>query len=291
MCILHHDLSCPLRTINPLTTRISVLSIALSLFPSPFNLVYSLYQFHNPDTHRSGKLPIAINFQARPTCTPRYEWGENLRGFRIRPQQWYISLLCLICWCWTLTGQVVVVNLPSRAYDERLTYTDEYDVQPLEFITVTGASTDRPDRNVSRIVRSQAMRNYVWRQNHPTLTDEMAAAAAVPLKEKPQRKFEGKFRVGSRSRKKRTSAKAKRSIVGSKTGNRDLVLEAQTRWLIRQSLMPDKSLLMRGGSYADPFDAFAFPLGPESEKFIFYCECSAKYFHSHFISLLQWSRC
>ncbi|KAL7941150.1 hypothetical protein V8C42DRAFT_197485 [Trichoderma barbatum] len=167
-----------------------------------------------------------------------------------------------------------VVNIPSRPHDERFTYTDEFDVQPLEFITVTGSSADRPDRNVSRIVRSQAMRNYVWRQNHPTLTDEMAAAAAVPMKEKPQRIFEGKFRVGSRSRKQRKPSKANRPTTGSKKSmGQDSTNEvnlSNTYWLIRQSLMPDKNLLMRGGAFADPFDSFQFPLGPESEKFIFY---------------------
>ncbi|KAF3070019.1 hypothetical protein CFAM422_006763 [Trichoderma lentiforme] len=168
----------------------------------------------------------------------------------------------------------VVVNLPSRPHDERFTYTDEFDVQPLEFITITGSSTDRPDRNVSRIVRSQAMRNYVWRQNHPTLTDEMAAAAAVPMKEKPQRIFEGKFRVGSKSRKQKKPSKAKRPTIGlDKDRDEDSANEVQlmnTHWLIRQSLMPDKNLLMRGGAFADPYDSFQFPLGPESQKFIFY---------------------
>lgn len=121
------------------------------------------------------------------------------------------------------------------------------------------------------------MRNYVWRQNHPTLTDEMAAAAAVPMKEKPQRIFEGKFRVGSRSRKPKKPSKAKRPSTGSdKDRDSDSTNEVQlmnTHWLIRQSLMPDKNLLMRGGAFADPYDSFQFPLGPESQKFIFYCEC------------------
>ncbi|KAL7785903.1 hypothetical protein V8C37DRAFT_393128 [Trichoderma ceciliae] len=172
----------------------------------------------------------------------------------------------------------VVVNIPSRPYNERFTYTDEYDVQPLEFITVTGASTDGSDKSVSRIVRSQAMRNYVWRQNHPTLTDEMAAAAAVPLKEKPQRKFEGKFRLGSRSRKQKTSGKGKRPApestevleIDKDQDSANEALLSYGRWAIRQSLMPDKNLLMREGANSDPFNAFAFPLGPESQKFIFY---------------------
>ncbi|KAL7931555.1 hypothetical protein V8C35DRAFT_112131 [Trichoderma chlorosporum] len=168
----------------------------------------------------------------------------------------------------------VVVDLPSRPYDERFTYTDEFDVQPLEFITITGSSAERPDRNFSRIVRSQAMRNYVWRQNHPTLTDEKAAAAAVPLQEKPQRIFESKFRIGSRSRKQKKSPKTKSSSSGSKKDkDQDSADDTQlinTHWLIRQSLMPDKNLLMRGGAFADPYDSFQFPLGPESDKFIFY---------------------
>jgi hypothetical protein len=181
-----------------------------------------------------------------------------------------------------LIGDAVVVDLPSRPHDERFTYTDEFDVQPLEFITITGSTTDRPDRNVSRIVRSQAMRNYVWRQNHPTLTDEMAAAAAVPLKEKPQRIFEGKFRVGSRARKQKKPSKAKRPVSAKDKGEDSMneIHLINNYWLLRQSLMPDKNLLMRGGAFADPYDSFQFPLGPESEKFIFYCKCDNLIFYS-----------
>lgn len=129
------------------------------------------------------------------------------------------------------------------------------------------------------------MRNYVWRQNHPTLTDEMAAAAAVPLEEKPQRKFEGKFRLGSRTRKKKTSTKAKRSnateqaAVQSEEDQESSygIISIGGRWPIRDSLMPDKILMMRHGANYDPFNAFLFPLGPESQKLIFYCE---PFFHA-----------
>ncbi|UKZ57308.1 hypothetical protein TrVGV298_011161 [Trichoderma virens] len=100
----------------------------------------------------------------------------------------------------------------------------------------------------------------------------MAAAAAVPLKEKPQRIFEGKFRVGSRARKQKKPSKAKRPV-SAKGKDEDSMNEIHlinNYWLLRQSLMPDKNLLMRGGAFADPYDSFQFPLGPESEKFIFY---------------------
>ncbi|PTB65555.1 hypothetical protein BBK36DRAFT_1169268 [Trichoderma citrinoviride] len=165
----------------------------------------------------------------------------------------------------------VVVNLSSRPHDERRTYTDEYDVQPLEFVTVTGTSTNAPHRDVSRIVRSQAMRDYVWRQNHPALTSKMAAAH---LQEKPQRIFESKFRVGSKARQQKKPAKPRRSIKGPRTNKEcNSASEAQLinrPWLIRQSLMPDKNLLMRGGAFSDPFDSFQFPLGPEGERFLLY---------------------
>ncbi|KAK1246316.1 hypothetical protein MKX08_000118 [Trichoderma sp. CBMAI-0020] len=172
----------------------------------------------------------------------------------------------------------VTFNIPSRPYDQRFTYTDEYDVQPLEFIAVTGTEADERNKNVSRRIRSQAMRNYVWRQNHPTTTDEMAAAAAVPLKVKSQQKYEGKFRIGSRPRKTKKAAKAKLAILGSTTTSQSeqdqesvrKALLRYSKWSIRQSLMPDKNLLMRKGANSDPFNAFSFPMGPESEQFIFY---------------------
>ncbi|UKZ83025.1 hypothetical protein TrVFT333_010826 [Trichoderma virens FT-333] len=80
----------------------------------------------------------------------------------------------------------------------------------------------------------------------------MAAAAAVPLKEKPQRIFEGS------------------SELGKDEDSMNEIHLINNYWLLRQSLMPDKNLLMRGGAFADPYDSFQFPLGPESEKFIFY---------------------
>lgn len=132
---------------------------------------------------------------------------------------------------------------------------------------------------MSKRIRSQAMRNYVWRQNHPTTTDERAAAAAVPLKVKSQQKYEGKFRIGSRPRRTKKSAKAKLAVLESTTTSESeqdqesvkKILLRYSKWSIRQSLMPDKNLLMRKGANSDPFNSFAFPLGPESEKFMFYC--------------------
>jgi hypothetical protein len=182
--------------------------------------------------------------------------------------------------CQPLTGELVTLNIPSRPYDQRFTYTDEYDVQPLEFIAVTGTEADERNKSVSRRIRSQAMRNYVWRQNHPTTTDEMAAAAAVPLKVKSQQKYEGKFRIGSRPRKTKKSAKAKLAILDSTTTSESeqdqesvrRALWRYSKWSIRQSLMPDKNLLMRKGASSDPFNSFSFPMGPESEQFIYYCE-------------------
>ncbi|KAL7920308.1 hypothetical protein ACQKWADRAFT_299085 [Trichoderma austrokoningii] len=172
----------------------------------------------------------------------------------------------------------VTFNIPSRPYDQRFTYTDGYDVQPLEFIAVTGTEAEERKKNMSRRIRSQAMRNYVWRQNHPTTTDEMAAAAAIPLKVKSQQKYESKFRVGSRPRKTRKSTKAKVAILESTTnleseqdqGSVEMTLLFYSKWSIRQSLMPDKNLLMRKGANSDPFNSFSFPMGPESEQFIFY---------------------
>lgn len=191
--------------------------------------------------------------------------------------------ICSTCYslCQALIGELVTFNIPpSRPYDQRFTYTDEYDVQPLEFIAVTGTEADERNKNVSKRIRSQAMRNYVWRQNHPTTTDEMAAAAAVPLKVKSQQKYEGKFRIGSRPRKAKKSAKATLAILDSTTTSeseqdqesvRKAILR-YSKWSIRQSLMPDKNLLMRKGANSDPFNAFSFPMGPESEQYIFYCE-------------------
>lgn len=129
------------------------------------------------------------------------------------------------------------------------------------------------------------MRNYVWRQNHPATTDEMAAAAAVPLKVKSQQKYESKFRIGLRPRKTRKSAKAKLALVESTTTSESeqdqesvkMTLLLYSKWSIRQSLMPDKNLLMRRGANSDPFNSFSFPMGPESEQFIFYCKSTITY--------------
>lgn len=182
--------------------------------------------------------------------------------------------------CQALIRELVTFNILSRPYDQRFTYTDEYDVQPLEFIAVTGTEADERNKNVSKRIRSQAMRNYVWRQNHPTTTDAMAAAAAVPLKVKSQRKYEGKFRIGSRPRRAKRSAKVKLAILESTISSESeqdqesvrKALLRYSKWSIRQSLMPDKNLLMRKGANSDPFNSFSFPMGPESEQIIFYCE-------------------
>lgn len=147
------------------------------------------------------------------------------------------------------------------------------DAPPLQFID-SARLTHRPrhhhQNNVAaadtlRIIRSHAMRDYVWKQNHPSEAGDTATAAnRVPSK---QSQYMGRFRLGSKKRTQHgTGTNTKRSKNTSNAEiNRSSIIAPSAMdlsWLLHSSL----------GIRYNPFDANLLSLEPESEKLILYCK-------------------
>lgn len=135
-----------------------------------------------------------------------------------------------------------------------------------EFVAVSRPSAgSRRNKQISKAVRTQVMRDYVWKKDHASTASAGRPPFSANTPEVSQ--FKGKFRLNVPTRKKggRMTSKTKRG-----DHNHEISLTLLHNGKMRISPGP---LTLLGGKY-DPFDAYGLGLGRESMEVIDYCECN-----------------
>ncbi|KAM0452511.1 hypothetical protein ACHAPV_009546 [Trichoderma viride] len=147
--------------------------------------------------------------------------------------------------------------------------------KPLQFVTVT--STKQKNRkDVSKVVRTQAMRDYFWKQRNPDSSE--AAASDLPM---DPSQYKGRFRLNSPP----NSAKAKgakKDKSRAKKANQLQVTRVQKgrvardrgplldiRFYLNDGLLEKIPPTMLGATL-DPFDSYKVDMKPEAMKLIWY---------------------
>ncbi|KAK5996199.1 hypothetical protein PT974_04628 [Cladobotryum mycophilum] len=155
-----------------------------------------------------------------------------------------------------------------------LATTSDYDIQPLEFVTFSGgASSTKHSKGASKVVRAQAMRNYVWKQNHPSLAHE----TRVGVGDAPQKPshYKGRYKLNQplhTAKKGIKSARQRRQhiITSATTGTSNISDGSGVTFSpLRKNSTSCGPIVLLGGQF-DPLDSFSLHLGPESQELIFY---------------------
>ncbi|KAM0257752.1 hypothetical protein ACHAQJ_004203 [Trichoderma viride] len=148
--------------------------------------------------------------------------------------------------------------------------------KPLQFVTVTSTSTKEKNRkDVSKVVRTQAMRDYFWKQRNPESNDQ----AASDLPTDPSR-YKGRFRLNSPPNSAKAKAGAKKEKVRSKKSN-EVARAQKGRITMPRGPITDLRVYDPDGFFAtthpsmlgatfDPFDAFNMDMKPAALKLIYY---------------------
>lgn len=152
-------------------------------------------------------------------------------------------------------------------------------VKPLQFVTVTSAKP-KDDKGISKVVRTQVMKDYFWKQRNPDSSDK--AASENPANPS---QYKGRFRLNAQVGKQqqpssRTGAKNAKSR-GKRTD--DVSRSQRGRIMMPKAPITDMRVHDVDGFFSstpvdllgatwDPFDSFKLKLKPESLKLIYYCE-------------------
>lgn len=151
------------------------------------------------------------------------------------------------------------------------------DAPPLQFISPSTIHDGAPSKNPQalRVIRSQAMRDYVWKENHPS------AGEGIRTKRTGQRSHMGRFKINTKAsgtEKESPRNKKPRSLEDSETNSfrsasKSLVLEEDLDSLLQRQVLLGSQVDL--GKRFNPFDATLLGLGPKSEKLVFYCELTS----------------
>lgn len=131
-------------------------------------------------------------------------------------------------------------------------------------------------------MRTQAMRDYFWKQRNPDSSE--AAASDLPM---DPSQYKGRFRLNSPPNS--TKAKgAKKDKSRAKKANQLQVTRVQKgrvardrgplldiRFYLNDGLLEKIPPTMLGATL-DPFDSYKVDMKPEAMKLIWYCKCLAK---------------
>ncbi|KAL6857329.1 hypothetical protein J3F83DRAFT_751282 [Trichoderma novae-zelandiae] len=146
--------------------------------------------------------------------------------------------------------------------------------KPLEFVTVSLAK-ENDSKGTSKIVRTQVMKDYFWKQRNPeSLEQTPADQSRIPSQ------YKSRFRINAQP------TKPKRKPVSRKTkghdkSSSDAARAQKTRIVMLRGPITDLSIYDPDGFFAstpvgllggslDPFNSFALQLKPESLKLIYY---------------------
>ena len=148
-----------------------------------------------------------------------------------------------------------------------------------EFVTITGEPSQIDRSETAKVVRTQAMRDYLRKQNRHGLSD-MAEDVTNTKPEMPS-EYRGKFKLKSWSHKTKTKAMARRMALlaqkeyppAPKTSIVPVAHEQTMKiglWQEAQQ-QPQTSIFVLSASRPDPFDSLSITLTPRSERLLKHC--------------------
>ncbi|KAL7892237.1 hypothetical protein HDV63DRAFT_398658 [Trichoderma sp. SZMC 28014] len=136
--------------------------------------------------------------------------------------------------------------------------------KPLQFVTVI--STKQKNRkDISKVVRTHAMRDYFWKQRNP---DSSEAAASDPPMDPSQ--YKGRFRLNSTPNSTKTKGANKASqaqVVRKGRAARDRGPLLDIRFRLNDGLLGNISPTKLGAT-RDPFDSFKVDMKPQALELI-----------------------
>ncbi|KAL7816071.1 hypothetical protein V8C44DRAFT_348299 [Trichoderma aethiopicum] len=147
--------------------------------------------------------------------------------------------------------------------------------KPLEFVTVSLAK-EKDGRDISKVVRTQVMKDYFWKQRNLGKLDQKPTDQPTSLSQ-----YKGRFRLNAQPKKSRPKPVSRKSK-GRDRVSSDAAGRAQKgRIVMPRGPIADPSIYDPDGFFAstpvgllggslDPFDSFALKLKPESLKLIYY---------------------
>ncbi|PMD44826.1 hypothetical protein L207DRAFT_562146 [Hyaloscypha variabilis F] len=162
--------------------------------------------------------------------------------------------------------------------DDKSDLPEPLESRTFEFVTITSQPSTMSQNGTSKQVRTQAMRDYLRKQNKEAITGVPEIVSAVTL-EKPSQ-YKGRFKLNTwthKAKKKSTNSRKTKSqnveIVELEVPSQALVtqgasvgLEDQTWQGINAGQFPNSVVSIN--RRLDPFDTLAIQLGPHSEKIL-----------------------
>jgi hypothetical protein len=150
------------------------------------------------------------------------------------------------------------------------------DKQKFEFVTITGQPTSITRNETSKKVRTQAMRDYLRKQNKQAMTGIVEVVRSVNPKE-PSR-YKGRFKLNTWSHKNQTKVinkvtqdskvpKAKKKVTNEIAWGNGLDV-----WRPGKAYHSPNPVFSVNPGTLDPFDTLAIKLGPLSERLLVHCQ-------------------
>jgi hypothetical protein len=147
----------------------------------------------------------------------------------------------------------------------------DLDTQPapmLEFVTITGRPTTKNSPETSKQVRTQAMRDYLWKHKQASSGVVKIVESVDP--EEPST-YKGRFKLNTWSHKIKTKSKHKRQVRSEV--DLDVVhLRGTVGEGASGGHFPAPRLSFSFGTGLDPFNALAIPLTPSRDQILEHCE-------------------
>jgi hypothetical protein len=154
------------------------------------------------------------------------------------------------------------------------------DTQKFEFVTTTGQPTLISRNETSRKVRTQAMRDYLRKQNKQAMTGVVEVVTSVNP-ESPSR-YKGRFKLNTWSHKNQTKAlnKVTRNTKPPETLNETAngVASSGSEYRVMGVWRPMKAYQSLNTAFypspggLDPFNTLSIKLGPHSERLLMHCQ-------------------
>jgi len=173
--------------------------------------------------------------------------------------------------------QLAIPEIPKS--DDKSDTPEPLETRTFEFVTITTQPSTMSQSGTSKQVRTQAMRDYLRKQNKEAITGIPEVLSAVALEEPSQ--YKGRFKLNTWTHKaKRKSPNAR------KQKSRDVEIEVASEALVTQGAkgrMKDESWqainagrlpnsVFSVNGRLDPFNTLAVQLGPHSEKILTHCQ-------------------
>ncbi|KAE9375227.1 hypothetical protein N431DRAFT_555700 [Stipitochalara longipes BDJ] len=169
-------------------------------------------------------------------------------------------------------------SVPNNQNYDKSNAPEPLDTKTFEFVTITSEPSTMSQNGTSKQVRTQAMRDYLRKQNKEAITGVREVVSAVTLEEPSQ--YKGRFKLNTwthKAKKKSSSARKSKSrgveLLELEVASQALVTQGANGELKDQSWQDINAGRLPNSAFSvnhrlDPFDSLAVQLGPHSEKLL-----------------------